>query len=157
MTRARKESALHLALLVLVQWISLAVVILNATALYLLRSSQHSGLVDTTQSNPADYMLLILASSSFVGSTVFLLLHLQLHFQIIDDHPFSLPKSLSATEMMISVISIALWTVATSVILTHSQGKTRISIVTKHYLIIELLRTFIDLSFYKLSIYSRPQ
>jgi hypothetical protein len=125
MTRARKESALHLALLVLVQWISLAVVILNATALYLLRSSQHRGLVNT-HSSPIDYMLLILSCTSFAGSTVFLLLHLQLHFRIADDHSFSPPKSLIATEVIVSVISIALWTVATSVILTHSQGKTRV-------------------------------
>lgn len=122
MTRARKESALHLALLVLVEWISLAVVILNATALYLLRTSHLPGIVNT-HSSPADYMLLILASISFIGSTVFLLLHLQLYFRIIDDHPFSPPKSLSASEVIISVISIALWTVTTAVILTHSQGR----------------------------------
>lgn len=122
MARARKESALHLALLVLAQFISLAVVILNATALYLLRNSQYSGIVKT-YSSPADYVLLILGSTSFVGSTAFLFLHLHLYFRIMDDHPFSPPKTLSATEVIISVISIALWTVATSVILTHSQGK----------------------------------
>lgn len=122
MTRARKESAFHLALLVLVQWISLAVVILNATALYLLRFSKHSGLVNV-YSSPADYMLLILGSLSFVGSTLYLFLHLHLYFRIIDDHPFTPPKTMSAIEVIMGVISIALWTVTTSVILTHSQGK----------------------------------
>lgn len=121
MTRARKESAFHLALLVLVQWISLAVVILNATALYLLRSAKHSGLVNV-YSSPADYMLLILGSLSFVGSTIYLFLHLHLYFQIMDDYTFTPPKSMSAIEVIMAVISIALWTVATSVILTHSQG-----------------------------------
>ncbi|KAL7325885.1 hypothetical protein PS15p_208309 [Mucor circinelloides] len=121
MTRARKESAFHLALLVLVQWISLAVVILNATALYLLRSAKHSGLVNS-YSSPADYMLLILGSLSFVGSTIYLFLHLHLYFRIIDDYPFTPPKSMSAIEVIMAVISIALWTVATSVILTHSQA-----------------------------------
>ncbi|KAL9549958.1 hypothetical protein MBANPS3_004973 [Mucor bainieri] len=123
MTRARKESAFHLALLVLVQWISLAVVILNATALYLLRSAKHSGLVND-YSSPADYMLLILGSLSFVGSTIYLFLHLHLYFRIIDDGPFTPPKSMSAIEVIMAVISIALWTVATSVILTHSQEAT---------------------------------
>lgn len=120
MTRARKESALHLALLVLAQFISLAVVILNATALYL---SRHTGIVKTYAS-PADYVLLILGTASFVGSTAFLFLHLHLYFRIMDDQPFSPPKTLSATEVIIAVISIALWTVSTSVILTHSQGIT---------------------------------
>jgi hypothetical protein len=129
MTRARKESAFHLALLVLVQWISLAVVILNATALYLLRSSKHSGLVNV-YSSPADYMLLILGSLSFVGSTMYLFLHLHLYFRIIDDHPFTPPKTMSAIEVIMGVISIALWTVTTSVVLTHSQGKIK-SIVCK--------------------------
>lgn len=131
MTRARKESAFHLALLVLVQWISLAVVILNATALFLLRHSQHSGLVNN-HSSPADYMLLILGSLSFVASSIFLLLHLQLHLRIVDDTPFTPPRALSATEVIMSVISIALWTVATSVILTHSQGKKK---TTNQYII----------------------
>ncbi|KAK4510144.1 bem46 protein, variant [Mucor velutinosus] len=123
MTRARKESAFHLALLVLVQWISLAVVILNATALYLLRSAKHSGLVNV-YSSPADYMLLILGSLSFVGSTVYLFLHFHLYFRIIDEYPFTPSKSMSAVEVMMAVILIALWTVATSVILTHSQEAT---------------------------------
>lgn len=121
MTRARKESAFHLSLLVLVQWISLAVVILNATALFLLRGSQHTGLV-IIHSSPADYMLLILGSLSFVGSSSLLLLHLHFHFRIMDDGTFTPPRTLSATEVIMSVISIALWTVATSLILTHSQG-----------------------------------
>lgn len=121
LTRARKESALHLSLLVLVQWISLAVVILNATALFLLSGSQHSGLVNV-QSSPADYMLLILGSLSFIGSSILLLLHLNFHFRIMDDGSFTPPRALSATEVIMSVISIALWTVATSLILTHSQG-----------------------------------
>lgn len=131
MARARKESALHLALLVLAQFISLAVIILNATALYLLRTSQYTGIVKT-YSSPADYALLILATISFIASTAFLFLHLHLYFRIMDDHPFSPPKPLSAAEVIVAVISIALWTVATSVILTHSQGTpSNIHIITK--------------------------
>lgn len=121
LTRARKESAFHLALLVLVQWISLAVVILNATALFLLKGSEHSGLVNTI-SSPADYMLIILGSLSFVGSSILLLAHLHIHFRIFDDSPYAPPKGLSASEIILSVISLALWTVATALILTRSQG-----------------------------------
>ncbi|KAI8075735.1 hypothetical protein BDF21DRAFT_495214 [Thamnidium elegans] len=152
MTRARKESAFHLALLVLVQWISLAVVILNATALFLLRTVQHSGLV-TTHSSPADYILLILGSLSFIGSSIFLLMHLQLYFCIIDDIPFTPPRSLSATEVITSVISITLWTVATSVILAHSQEDTSpcqftSSLYTKnHSDVCELFDTTLMLAF----------
>ncbi|KAI9252743.1 hypothetical protein EDC94DRAFT_620532 [Helicostylum pulchrum] len=151
MTRARKESAFHLALLVLVQWISLAVVILNATALFLLRTVQHSGLV-TTHSSPADYILLILGSLSFIISSIFLLMHLQLHFHIIDDIPFTPPRVLSATEVIISVISIALWTVATSIILAHSQDTSPCqftsSLYTKnHSDVCELFDTTLMLAF----------
>lgn len=121
MTSARKESAFHLALLVLVQWISLAVVILNATALFLLKNSQHTGLVSQKQS-PADYMLLVLGSLSFLASSILLLLHLQFHYHIIGDNPYAPPRALSAAEVIFSVIPIALWTAATSLILTHSQG-----------------------------------
>lgn len=120
MTRARKESAFHLALLVLVQWISLAVVILNATALFLLKYSQHNTGLVNQQRAPADYMLLILGSLSVLASSLLLLKHLHIHFRIID--VFAPPRTLSAAEVILSVISIALWTVATSLILTHSQG-----------------------------------
>ena len=122
LTRARKESAFHLTLLVLVQWISLAVVILNATALFLLKGSQHSGLVNQ-YSSPADYMLLLLGSLSFVGSSVLLLYYVNIHFRIFHDCSFAPPKGLSASEVIVSVVLIALWTVATTLILTRSQGK----------------------------------
>lgn len=160
MTRARKESAFHLALLVLVQWISLAVVILNATALFLLRHSQHSGLVNN-HSSPADYMLLILGSLSFVASSIFLLLHLQLHLRIVDDTPFTPPRALSATEVIMSVISIALWTVATSVILTHSQGKKKkpqINTSSIYTLLLThiLCRGYVTMSIHKFTLYPKP-
>ncbi|KAI8642899.1 hypothetical protein BD408DRAFT_166181 [Parasitella parasitica] len=144
MTRARKESALHLALLVLVQWISLAVVILNATALYLLQTSKQSGLVNLYAS-PADYMLLILGSLSFIGSTVYLFLHLHLYFQIVNDHPFTPPKTLTAIEVIMAVISIALWTVATSVILTHSQESASPSFAAVGGWVLVLLATLFTL------------
>ncbi|KAI8879198.1 hypothetical protein K501DRAFT_194151 [Backusella circina FSU 941] len=122
MIRARLESVLHLFLLVLIQWISLAVVILNATALYLLRGS-NKGMV-TMNSSPADYTLLILGSMSFVASTIILVFHLQLYYRITEDQPFLPPRALSASEVILGVISVALWTVASSIILTHSQAGT---------------------------------
>jgi hypothetical protein len=73
-------------------------------------------------SSPADYTLLILGSTSFVASTIILVFHLQLYYRITDDQPFLPPRGLSAAEVILGVISVALWTVATSVILTHSQG-----------------------------------
>ncbi|KAI8969110.1 hypothetical protein BDF20DRAFT_145199 [Mycotypha africana] len=128
MSRARKESALHLTILVLLQWTSMSVVILNAIALYLLK---HQSRQPTEQQQQAfvhgkmslsDYALLILGSVSFVGSTVYFCLYLYLYIQMRKTkQSLCPPKWISATQVILSVISIALWTVACSVILTHSQ------------------------------------
>ncbi|KAI8988938.1 hypothetical protein BDB01DRAFT_849042 [Pilobolus umbonatus] len=121
MSRARKESAFHLALLVLVQWISLAVVILNGTALHLLDGT--SGVVHSP-STPADYMLLILGVLSFIGSTIILLLHFYLYYRLNFNEEqliFSPPKSISAAEVILSVAFIVLWTVTTSIILSQTE------------------------------------
>ncbi|KAI9476294.1 MAG: hypothetical protein EXX96DRAFT_294545 [Benjaminiella poitrasii] len=153
MARARKESAFHLTLLVLVQWISLAVIILNATSLYLLRRTSQLPAIVSTHSSAADYMLIILGSVSFVGATIYLVLHLHLYFRLGHvDQPFSPPRSISATEVIMSVLLIALWTVATSIILTHSQATSPcrfINNILTHYHsdVCELFNTGLMLAF----------
>ncbi|KAI7903210.1 uncharacterized protein BX663DRAFT_542711 [Cokeromyces recurvatus] len=126
MTRAQKESAFHLSLLVLVQWISLAVIILNSTALYLLKSSSQLRAIVSTHFSATDYMLIILGSISFINATIYLFLHIHLYFRLGSkpDLPFSSPRIISATQVVMSVILIALWTVATLIILTYSQEST---------------------------------
>ncbi|KAI8382957.1 hypothetical protein BD560DRAFT_476042 [Blakeslea trispora] len=124
MSRARKESAIHMLLIMCIQWTSLAVIIVNATALYSLKSSEKSaqGLV-SQQGGLIDYILVVLGSSSFIVATFFLFYHLHLYFRIINEQhqSFSPPRTLSAIEVILCVIFIVLWTAVVSLILTYSK------------------------------------
>ncbi|OBZ89662.1 hypothetical protein A0J61_02295 [Choanephora cucurbitarum] len=124
MSRAHKESAIHMLLIMIIQWTSLAVIILNATALYSLKSSEKStqGLV-SQQGGLIDYILVVLGSSSFIIATSFLFYHLHLYLQKINEphQGFSPPRTSSAVEIIFSVVFIVVWTAVVSLILTYSK------------------------------------
>jgi hypothetical protein len=114
MTHAQKESILHISILVLIQWVSLAIVILNTAALYILQSSGDKHL------KLADYVFLVLGAISFIASTVILVFHLHIYYRVTDT--FLPPRHLSITESLFGLISIILWVLVAVLMITRLQG-----------------------------------
>ncbi|KAI8875237.1 hypothetical protein K501DRAFT_275577 [Backusella circina FSU 941] len=114
MTHAQKESIFRISILVLIQWVSLAIVILNTAALYILQSA------DDRHLRLADYIYLVLGAISFIASTVILVFHLHVYYRVTDI--FLPPRHLSISESLFGLISIILWVLVTVLMITHLQG-----------------------------------
>ncbi|KAI8148939.1 hypothetical protein BJV82DRAFT_653153 [Fennellomyces sp. T-0311] len=119
MPKSRHDGVAHITLLVLIQWISIAVIILNAFSLST-SSEANQGLI-APRSGPQDFLLLILGSVSLLGSSLLLCLHLHVYFQLIGDRPYAPSKAILGMEMAVGVILIGLWASATSIIVTNFQ------------------------------------
>ncbi|KAI9275588.1 hypothetical protein BDA99DRAFT_588458 [Phascolomyces articulosus] len=115
--KAKHDAIAHITLLVLVQWISIAVIVLNAIALNV-SSNSNLGLI-TSDAGPQDHMLLVIGAISLLGSSLLLCLHLHVFLQLMDNRPFAPSKTILALEMTTGVVLIGLWASATSIIMTN--------------------------------------
>ncbi|KAI9499522.1 hypothetical protein BDB00DRAFT_866395 [Zychaea mexicana] len=115
--KAEHDAIAHITLLVMVQWISIAAIVLNAIALNV-ASSSSQGLI-ASNPGPQDYLLVVLGAISLLGASLLLCLHLHVFLQLMDNRPFAPSKTILASEMTTGVILIALWASATSIILTN--------------------------------------
>lgn len=115
--QAKKNVIVQVTLLFLIQWHSIAVVALNALALNI---SKDQGLV-IAESGPQDYILLIMASASLI--IVSLLLCISLPMLLSRTTTMGLSKKLLAVEIVFAILVIALWTTASSIILSKFNCK----------------------------------
>ncbi|KAI7882700.1 hypothetical protein K492DRAFT_193214 [Lichtheimia hyalospora FSU 10163] len=116
MSKARNEAIIHISLLVLIQWISIAVMVLNAISLNN-ASGAMQGIIATTP-GPQDYLLIVLGAASLLAASLLLCLHLHVFFRLIDNRPFAPSKAILAMQMTAGVMLIALWASATSIVMT---------------------------------------
>lgn len=121
MSKARNEAIIHISLLVLIQWISIAVMVLNAISLKM-ASGALQGLIATTP-GPQDYLLIVLGAASLMAASLLLCLHLHVFFRLIDNRPFAPSKAILAMQMTAGVMLVALWASATSIVMTSYNGK----------------------------------
>ncbi|KAG2235514.1 hypothetical protein INT48_003077 [Thamnidium elegans] len=108
--QTKNNVIVQISLLFLIQWLSIAVIVLNALALNM---SKDQGLV-IAESGPQDFILLIMASASLIIVSLLLCVSLPM----LLSHTIELSKKLLAIEIVFSILVIALWTTATSIILT---------------------------------------
>ena len=119
--KAKHDAIAHITLLILVQWSSMAVIVLNAIAINV-TSSSFVGLITATP-GAQDYLLIVLGSVSFLTSSLLLCLHLHVFLQLIDNRPFAPSRTILAMEMITGIILIGLLASATSIIVTNYSGK----------------------------------
>lgn len=121
MSKARNEAIIHISLLVLIQWISIAVMVLNAISLKT-ASGALQGIIATIP-GPQDYLLIVLGAASLLAASLLLCLHLHVFFRLIDNRPFAPSKAILAMQMTAGVMLVALWASATSIVMTSYNGK----------------------------------
>lgn len=126
MSKARNEAIIHISLLVLIQWISIAVMVLNAISLKT-ASGALQGIIATIP-GPQDYLLIVLGAASLLAASLLLCLHLHVFFRLIDNRPFAPSKAILAMQMTAGVMLVALWASATSIVMTSYNGKSYIII-----------------------------
>lgn len=124
MSKARNEAIIHISLLVLIQWISIAVMVLNAISLKT-ASGALQGIIATIP-GPQDYLLIVLGAASLLAASLLLCLHLHVFFRLIDNRPFAPSKAILAMQMTAGVMLVALWASATSIVMTSYNGKSNI-------------------------------
>lgn len=118
----KQEGILHLCLWIMLQWLSLAVVVLNAVALTL--SKQHPQLQNKLVSSYAgaqDGILIVLGVVSFLAASVPFCLHLVVYYR--SQRSFAPSKLVLISELAIGVVMVILWTGASSIVLTHFHGR----------------------------------
>ena len=112
----------QLVLLFMIQWLSIAVIILNASALNLSKDSE-GGLIMALETGPQDYILLIMGALSMFAVSLLLCLFLQNLFRLMKKEITSPPRHILYTEAVLAFIVVALWTPAVFIILHHFKGK----------------------------------
>ncbi|ORZ19544.1 hypothetical protein BCR42DRAFT_390205 [Absidia repens] len=113
---------MHICLLVMIQWISLATVVLNVVASTLAQNEpQLQGqLVSASKSGLQDTMLIITGIISFLAATFPLCLQLRLSCQSSQHSSFaSTTKKILIGELATGVVMVAFWTAVVSVVLTQ--------------------------------------
>ncbi|KAI8088876.1 uncharacterized protein BX664DRAFT_358506 [Halteromyces radiatus] len=116
----RQDGIVHMCLLVMIQWISIAVVVLNSVAYSM--SQQHpllDGKLVSSQSGPQDILLIVLGVTSFLAASLPLCLHLYIYYRSNGACSFSPSKIVLISELCIGVVMVTLWTAASSIVLTH--------------------------------------
>jgi hypothetical protein len=113
-----KNTVIQISALFLIQWLSIVVIILNASALNASKDS-NQGLILASETGPQDYILLIMAASSLFAVSLLLCLYIQLFLRLIGNNPISSPsKKVLYVEIAFSLIIIASW-MAASIIVLH--------------------------------------
>lgn len=116
-----KNAFIQIGSLFLIQWLSIAVIVLNASALNASKDS-NQGLIMASETGPQDFIMLIMSATSLFCVSLLLCLYLQLFFRLMGNKPFSLSKSVLYVEVAFSLIVISLWTAATVIVLKHFNG-----------------------------------
>ncbi|KAI9304241.1 hypothetical protein BJ944DRAFT_267148 [Cunninghamella echinulata] len=112
----KQDGIIHVCILILLQWISITVVILNQLVL---KSPHSKESLISDQVGIQDILLLVLGISSFLASSLPLCLHLYMYYRSPGLRSFAPKKIVLVTEMSISVIMIALWSATSAIVFTH--------------------------------------
>ncbi|GAN06755.1 hypothetical protein MAM1_0135d06245 [Mucor ambiguus] len=123
-----------MALLFVIQWLSITTIILNALALNEAKNS-NQGLIIAAESGTKEYTLLILGAISLLASSLLLIMYLHIFLRLLGDRPLDLSKRLLAFEIVLTLVVIALWSTASGVIVAcfnefSSCKKTNVSTLT---------------------------
>lgn len=116
-----KNAFIQIGSLFLIQWLSIAVIVLNASALNASKDS-NQGLIMSSETGPQDFIMLIMSATSLFCVSLLLCLYLQLFFRLMGNKPFSLSKSVLYVEVAFSFIIISFWTAATVIVSKHFNG-----------------------------------
>ncbi|ORZ07201.1 hypothetical protein BCR42DRAFT_472465 [Absidia repens] len=117
----------HVCCLALLQWLSVAVVVLNTIALHMAHNEpQLKGTLVSSQPGLQDSLLVLLGIVSFLAASLPLALHFfascrHYHHAPNNNHTMTVvpTKMVLVSEMSIGVIMITLWTAVVSIVITH--------------------------------------
>lgn len=121
MMQKKRAAIIQMAFLFVIQWLSIAIIILNALALKAATSS-NQGLIIASESGPQEYTLLIMGAISLLASSFLLLIYLHVFLRLLADRPFDLSKRVLAFEIVLILVVIALWSTASGVIVARFNG-----------------------------------
>jgi hypothetical protein len=119
--QGKKHALIHIILLVIIQWLSISVIILNALALNSVKDNK-VGLIIDSDSGPQEYLLLIMGATSLFAASLILCLYIQIIYRFINRDTFSPSKTVLGAEVVMSIIVIALWSSSTAIIVNHFNG-----------------------------------
>ncbi|KAL0138234.1 hypothetical protein V8B55DRAFT_1391565 [Mucor lusitanicus] len=105
---------IEMALLFVIQWLSITIIILNALALNAAKNS-NQGLIIAAESGPQEYTLLVMGAISLLASSLLLIMYLHIFPRLLGDRPLDLSKRLLAFEIVLTLVIIALWSTASGV------------------------------------------
>jgi hypothetical protein len=118
----KQEGILHMCLWIMLQWLSLAVVVLNAVALRLSKQQpQLQNKLVSSYTGAQDGILIVLGVVSFLAASIPFCLHLVVYYR--SQRSFAPSKLVLISELSIGVIMVILWTGASSIVLTHFHGR----------------------------------
>ncbi|KAI7893466.1 uncharacterized protein EV154DRAFT_549803 [Mucor mucedo] len=115
--QAKVDMVIQIILLFLIQWLSIAVIVLNALALHSAKDL-NQGLIMAAETGLQDFVLLVMAAASLFIVSLFLCVYLQMFFRHPTGPSMKTSKTILVTEVVCSIFIIALWTSATSVLLS---------------------------------------
>jgi hypothetical protein len=121
MMQKKKAAIIQMVFLFAIQWLSIAIIILNALALNSAKKS-NQGLIVAAESGSQEYILLIMSAISLLASSLLLITYLQIFLRLLGDHPQDLSKRILAFEIGLTLVVIALWSTASGVIVAHFNG-----------------------------------
>lgn len=119
--QAKVNMIIQIILLFLIQWLSIAVIVLNALALHSAKDLDQ-GLIMATETGFQDFVLLIMAAASLFTVSSLLCVYLQVFFRYSTGPSTKTFKNILVTEIVCSILIIALWTSATSILLSMFHG-----------------------------------
>ncbi|CEP16824.1 hypothetical protein [Parasitella parasitica] len=127
MIQKKRAAIIQMALLFVIQWLSISSIVLNALALSSARSLDQ-GLIVASESGPQEYTLLIMGAISLLASSILLITYVHIFLRLLGDRPLKLSKRILAFEIALTLIVIALWSTASGIMLTRYNGFIAIAI-----------------------------
>lgn len=112
----KKHVVLQITLLVVIQWTSVTVIILNLLALILVKDSNQN-LIIATKTGPQEFILLVIGAVSLLTASLLLCIYLHTQFRLLGNHPIGPSKKVLIIEIGLSIINIVLWATASITIL----------------------------------------
>ncbi|CAO3651835.1 unnamed protein product [Cunninghamella blakesleeana] len=112
----KQDGIIHICILVIIQWISIAVIVLNQLVL---KSNHSKESIISDQVGLQDILLLVLGVSSFLASALPFSLHLYMYYRSPGIKSFAPKKIVLITEMSVSVVMIGLWSATSAIVFTH--------------------------------------
>ncbi|KAI8644886.1 hypothetical protein BD408DRAFT_441424 [Parasitella parasitica] len=118
MMQKKRAAIIQMALLFVIQWLSISSIVLNALALSTARHLDQ-GLIVASEYGPQEYTLLIMGAISLFASSILLITYVHIFLRLLGDRPLKLSKRILAFEIGLTLIVIALWSTASGIILTR--------------------------------------